>query len=145
MSVRDDKPRRPHVQAETPELAARGHLAGGPMSSQEHLDELSEDEFANAVFVRADEPDDDIQDGIPITRAELQMCAPEPLRLVVLLHWRAREQDGRPRSAEAVWSALTELGMCGDDGETVRLDEVGKAVAFLLDRGVVTAASGGEL
>ncbi|MFI2620569.1 hypothetical protein [Streptomyces sp. NPDC018584] len=111
------------------------------MTGQDHFDERAEDEFANAVFVRADEPNDEA--GIGITREELRMCAAAPLRLVVLMHWRLREMEGQPRTAEAIWAKLTELGMYSDDGETpVRLGEVGDAVRFLLSQGVITAASG---
>ncbi|GAA2288750.1 hypothetical protein GCM10010145_68680 [Streptomyces ruber] len=93
----------------------------------------------------ADEPADP-DGGIPLRFTELQLCSPEPLPLVVLLHWRACEQDGGPRSAESVWSTLTEQGICSYDGETpVSLGEVRQAVDFLLAEGVVTAAAGGDL
>ncbi|MDO0929743.1 hypothetical protein QQY24_31970 [Streptomyces sp. TG1A-8] len=100
-------------------------------------------DFDNAVFVPADEPEE--KDGITVSRTDLNLCAPEPLRLVVLMHWRSREQDGQPRSAEAVWAAISEVGMHGDDGEPVRLDDVRRAAAFLLREGLVTAAAGDEL
>ncbi|MFF9594250.1 hypothetical protein ACF1FX_34595 [Streptomyces sp. NPDC014646] len=106
--------------------------------------EMSEEDFANAVFVRADEPEDDAADGVTITRDEFCLCAPEPLRLVVLMHWRLREQDGRPRTAGAIYAQLTELGMHGDDGVPVRLNEVTAAVDFLHSQGVISGA-GGEL
>ncbi|MGW1305764.1 hypothetical protein ACWD5R_39670 [Streptomyces sp. NPDC002514] len=101
-------------------------------------------DFENAVFVLADEPEE--ENGITITPSDLQLCAPEPLRLVVLMHWRIREQDGRSRSAEAIWSTLTEIGMCSDDSESaVGLDGVRQAVEFLLGEGLVTATSDGDL
>lgn len=114
------------------------------MSEQDLFDELSDDEFDNAIIVRANEPDDDIENGITITRTEFELCAPEPLRLVVLMHWRSREQEGQRRTAEAIWGTLTELGMRGSNDEAlVRLDEVRAAVDFLLDQGLIV--QGGEL
>ncbi|WP_149561553.1 hypothetical protein [Streptomyces cacaoi] len=95
------------------------------------------DGFTDTIFERADEPEDD-GTGIRITRVEYELCAPDPLRLVVLLHWRVREQDGRPRTAEAIWTTLTELGIHGADDDTpVSLDEVAEAVTFLLQQGLV--------
>lgn len=108
--------------------------------------DLPEGGFASAVIVRADEPDDDTGDGIRVTRGEFELCAPDPLRLMVLLHWRGREQDGRPRSAEAIWSALTELGVCSDDGESpVSLEEVRQAVDFLRTEDLVRSSVDGDL
>ncbi|MEU5314433.1 hypothetical protein [Streptomyces sp. NPDC021562] len=105
---------------------------------------LSDDDFENAVFVLADEPRE--ENGVRITAADLQLCAPVPLRLAVLLHWRTREQEGQPCSAEAIWSALTELGMYGDDGMTpVALDDVRAAVQFLLAEGLVAPGLDGAL
>lgn len=94
---------------------------------------LSEEDFNNAVFVRAEEPEGN--GGITIARTEFGLCALEPLRLMVLLHWRAR--------ARAIWSTLTELGVYSGDGQgPVRLDEVRQAVDFLISEGLVT---GGDL
>lgn len=101
------------------------------------------DTFSNSVFVRADEPEVEAGDGIAISRTDLLLCAPEPLRLVVLMHWRSRKQDGRPRTAEAIWATLTELGMRGNDEAPVHLDEVRAAVGFLLAQGLIV--QGGEL
>jgi hypothetical protein len=128
-------------------LAGAGRLtaAQAPASDHDALDELSEDEFADAVFVRADEPDDDRQDGVPISLADFAACSPEPLRLVVLMHWRFREKDGKPRSVEAIWAALTALGINGDDEEPVTLEQVDSAMAFLISEGLITVTPGGVL
>lgn len=114
------------------------------MKEQEHFDELSEDEFANAVIVRTVEPDDNDVNSIAITRTEFELCSPEPLRLVVLMHWRARERDGQPCTAEAIWATLTAQGIRGINGDTpVALNEVTEAVGFLVNQGLVP--TGGEL
>ncbi|MFG3275960.1 hypothetical protein [Streptomyces luteogriseus] len=136
-----------HTSSNRSPLAGSGHLtaAQAPTSDNDALDELSEDEFANAVFVRADEPDDDRQDGIPISLTEFAACSPEPLRLVVLMHWRFREKDGKPRSVEAIWTALTALGINGDDDEPVTLEQVNNAMAFLISEGIITVTPGGDL
>jgi hypothetical protein len=106
-------------------------------------EQTSGEDFDNAVFVLADEPEE--EGGLPITLQEFRLCAPEPMRLMVLVHWRAREQDGEPCSTESIWSKLAEMGVHGSDGETpVRLDEVRQAVEFLLSQGLVTSTSGGE-
>ncbi|MEV7084178.1 hypothetical protein AB0N88_37455 [Streptomyces sp. NPDC093516] len=128
-------------------LAYSEHLtaAQAPASNHDALGGLSEDEFADAVLVRADEPDDDRQDGIPISLTEFAACSPEPLRLVVLMHWRFREKDGEPRSAEAIWAALTALGINGDDDEPVTLEQVDSAMAFLISEGLITVTPGGAL
>jgi hypothetical protein len=111
--------------------------------ARDQVEQLSEDDFDNAVFVLANEPAE--EGGITITPRDLQPCAPEPLRLMVLMHWRIREQDGQPRSAEAIWSTLTEIGVYGSDGETpVALDDVRQAVDFLTAEGLLTAVPGGE-
>lgn len=105
---------------------------------------VPEEEFHNAVFVPAEEPQQD--GGITITFTDFRLCAPEPLRLVVLMQWRAREQDEQPRSAEVIWSALTEAGVYSSDGQSpLQLDEVRQAVAFLISEGLVTSASDGAL
>lgn len=105
---------------------------------------LSDDDIKNAVFVLADRPRD--KTGVRITASEFQLCAPVPLRMMVLLHWRAREQKEQPRSAEAVWSTLTELGVYGDDGVTpVALHDVQAAVQFLAREDLVALTPGGAL
>ncbi|MFC9282775.1 hypothetical protein [Streptomyces collinus] len=111
------------------------------MHSTHHL---SDNELDDAVVVLADEPRE--EDGVRITAADLQLCAPVPLRLVALLHWRTREQEGQPRSAEAIWATLTELGMRGDDGVTlVALDDVHAATQFLRAAGLVAPGLDGAL
>lgn len=102
------------------------------------------DGFENAVFVRADEPAE--TDGITITYPEFLLCSPVPLRMMVLLHWRSREQDGQLRTAESIWSTLTDLGVFSSDGESpLALEEVRQAVDFLLAEGLVATAVGGVL
>ncbi|WP_331719046.1 hypothetical protein OG985_48685 (plasmid) [Streptomyces sp. NBC_00289] len=117
------------------------------LHSPQHPTELhsgAAEDFEDAVFVRADEPDE--TDGITITYQEFLLCSPVPLCLMVLLHWRDRERDGRPRTADSIWSTLTELGVMDSDGESpLPAEEVRQAVDFLLAEGLVTRAVGGAL
>ncbi|MCX4581231.1 hypothetical protein OHB41_50705 [Streptomyces sp. NBC_01571] len=76
--------------------------------------------------------------GIPISYEELSVCGQEPLRLVVLLAFRAHELDGQPRDAEALYSFLTNKSMRGDDGLPVRIDDVRRALDFLHTQDLVT-------
>ncbi|MGW6488159.1 hypothetical protein [Streptomyces sp. NPDC055056] len=75
--------------------------------------------------------------GIPISYEELSVCGQEPLRLVVLLAFRAHELDGQPRYAEDLYSFLTNKSMRGDDGLPVRLEDVRRSLDFLLTQGLV--------
>ncbi|MFJ4633045.1 hypothetical protein [Streptomyces sp. NPDC088847] len=112
--------------------------------AQLHSQHQPSDDFENAVFVRADEPAE--TDGIPITYPEFLLCSPVPLRMVVLLHWRAREKNGQPRTAKLIWSTLTDLGVLSSDGESpLTAEEVRQAVDFLLAERLVTPASDGAL
>ncbi|MBB1258308.1 hypothetical protein [Streptomyces alkaliterrae] len=122
--------------------------AAPPSAAEARLDNESDDfDFENALIVRADEPDDDAEDGIRLTRAEFEACSPEPLRLVVLMHWRLRERDGRPLTARAIWADLTAMGMYDIDGVTpVALTQVDEAVRFLTSNGLIaTVPDGGDL
>lgn len=113
-----------------------------PTGTGEQAEQLLKEAFESAVFVLADEPEE--EDGIPVTLTDFQLCAPEPLRLLVLMHWRVREQDGQLRSAETIWSTLAKMGVHSGDGESpVGLEEVQQAVDFLLAAGLVTADSDG--
>ncbi|MFJ8770201.1 hypothetical protein [Streptomyces clavifer] len=104
-----------------------------------------DDDFENAVLVRANEPAELVEGGIAITLDEFRLCA-QPLHLVVLMNWRFRAQDGLPRSARNIWAALTARGVRGDDGEgPLLLADVEEALAFLSEHGLVVPAPGGEL
>lgn len=104
-----------------------------------------EDDFENIVIVRADEPPAAPGEGVTITRAEFDLCAAEPVDVVVLLHWRAREMDDRPRTAEAIWETFTELGFHGSDYESpIRLDEVQESIRRLTGQGIIAGPTGGS-
>ncbi|MFD5110353.1 hypothetical protein [Streptomyces cinereoruber] len=107
--------------------------------------EMAEEDFTNAVFVRAKEPDADIAEGFRLTCEDFRLCASDPLRLMVLMHWRVREADGEPRTAEAIYATMTELGVFGNDEMPVRLNDVIDAVDFLRNQNVVSDVPDGEL
>ncbi|MFD6297858.1 hypothetical protein ACFWFU_23895 [Streptomyces sp. NPDC060235] len=96
------------------------------------------DDFENAVYALADEPEE--ENGITITREELALCGSVPLRLMVLMHWRVRQAEGDPCTPEALWKQFTKQGILAEDEEgPVGLDEVRAAVAFVLEQELVVA------
>ncbi|MFJ3229168.1 hypothetical protein ACIPJS_38265 [Streptomyces sp. NPDC086783] len=98
------------------------------------------DDFENAVYTLANEPEE--EDGITITREELALCGPVPLRLMVLMHWRVRQVEGDPCTPEAIWEQFIKQGILAEVGEgPVGLDEVRAAVTFVLEQGLVVAGS----
>lgn len=104
--------------------------------TEQHGQEPTEAEFWNARIVRGHEPDlDNHCDGVPISLAEASR--PDPLDLVVLLHWRFRQKDGQTLTTSAIWASLTEQGMIGDDGTPVALGDVQAAMDRLSADGIL--------
>jgi hypothetical protein len=104
--------------------------------SEQHGPEPTEDEFWSASIVRGYEPDlGDDCDGVPISLAEASR--PDPLDLVVLLHWKFRQKDGQALTASALWASLTEQGILGEDDAPVTLASVQAAVDRLSADGLL--------
>ncbi|MFD5065159.1 hypothetical protein [Streptomyces sp. NPDC058394] len=104
--------------------------------TEQHGQEPTEAEFWNAQIVRGYESDlEDNFDGVPISLAEASR--PDPLDLVVLLHWRFRQKDGQALTTSAIWASLTEQGMLGDDDAPVTLADVQAAMDRLAADGIL--------
>ncbi|WP_326701870.1 hypothetical protein OG909_32730 (plasmid) [Streptomyces sp. NBC_01754] len=43
---------------------------------------------------------------VAVSREELELCAAQPLRLLVLMYWRCRAEGGLPRTAHDIWASL---------------------------------------
>ncbi|MEU3978233.1 hypothetical protein [Streptomyces bacillaris] len=88
--------------------------------------------------VQAAEDSFDRSDAVYYSLDDLRLCSTEPLRLVVLMHWRFRTLDGLPCAPEDVWASLTEQRILDADGASpVRLDDVARALAFLDSHGAL--------
>ncbi|MEU5449959.1 hypothetical protein [Streptomyces californicus] len=94
--------------------------------------------LAGPAAVRAAEDSFDRSDAVYYSRDDLRLCSAEPLRLVVLMHWRFRMKDGLPCAPEDICASLTEQGILDADGTSpVRLEDVARALAFLDGHGAL--------
>lgn len=81
---------------------------------------------------------------VTVSREELELCAAQPLRLLVLMYWRCRAEGGLPRTAHDIWASLLSVEARSADGAgPVRLEAVQEALAFLEGSGVLSVSAAG--
>ncbi|MFG3399159.1 hypothetical protein [Streptomyces parvus] len=81
---------------------------------------------------------------VTVSRDELELCAAQPLRLLVLMYWRCRAEGGLPRTAHDIWASLLSVEARSADGPgPVRLEAVQEALDFLEDSGALFAGAAG--
>ncbi|MFE6023341.1 hypothetical protein ACFQ6O_43855 [Streptomyces sp. NPDC056441] len=104
--------------------------------TEQHGQEPTEAEFWNSPIVRGHEPNlVDNYDSVPISLAEASR--PDPMDLVVLLHWRFRRKDGQSLTSSAIWASMTEQGKLEGDGTPVTLASVQAAMDRLAADGIL--------
>ncbi|MCD9904690.1 hypothetical protein LUR56_40485 [Streptomyces sp. MT29] len=84
-------------------------------------------------------------EDVTVTREELELCAAQPLRLLVLMYWRCRAEGGLPRTAHDLWASLLSVEARSADGAgPVRLEAVQEALGFLESMGMLSVGTAGR-